>query len=171
MTEEIPSSEETAAEEEDGGEPAAPAADSEEETSEPVPSASPDADSGDAVGKRPKRKVVEEFPDTPKPSDETFVDTLDYAALFKMFAEEPAAPQEEPLEPEEEAERPDGKTDAEEFEDWLASSGMSPEEVLAAIEAPRPQMTGNSLQHRKKRRLCLLNRAMKWTSGIFCASS
>ena len=136
VTEEIPSSEETVAEEEDGGEPAAPAADSEEETSEPVPSASPDADSGDAVGKRPKRKVVEEFPDTPKPSDEPFVDTLDYAALFKMFAEEPAAPQEEPLEPEEEAERPDGKTDAEEFEDWLASSGMSPEEVLAAIEAP-----------------------------------
>ena len=63
------------------------------------------------------------------------MDTLDYAALFKMFAEEPA-PQEEPQEPEEAAEPPAGRTDAEEFEDWLASSGMSPEEVLAAIDAP-----------------------------------
>ena len=126
---------EVPAAEEKNGDSSAPSVGSGAETPAPASVSETDAGSSSPSGAKSRRKVVEEFPDTPKPSDEEFVDTLDYAALFKMFAEEPAAA-EEPSGSGSAADDDGGRTDAEEFESWLASSGMSPEEVLAAINAP-----------------------------------
>ena len=145
VVEEQEASAEQAAEENAESKPAAVSAVQDTEIQTPVPEE--DATGGISSWRKPGRKVTEEFPDTPNTSDEPFVDTLDYAALFKMFAEEPSA-EEEPAAEEElsesetDTDASDARTDAEEFEDWLASSGMSPEEVLAAIDAPSAGESG-----------------------------
>ena len=128
----------------------------EPQTPEPQASESGTPEAGWRDGDVPARrrpKVWEEFPDTPKPSDEPFVDTLDYAALFKMFAEDPASsasPAEAAAEgtgnPAGAGEGPDAsgrREEAGEDEGWFAGSGLSPEEVIAAFsddssDAPRP---------------------------------
>ena len=110
---------------------------------EETASAQPAADQATAAegpqgpaGRKGRRlgKVWEDFPDTPQPSEEPFVDTLDYGALFKLFAEEPKVGTESA------AAEPAPEAQAEE---WPAGSGPNPDELLASMEpsgteAPRP---------------------------------
>ena len=78
-------------------------------------------------------KVWEDFPDTPQPSDEPFVDTLDYGALFKLFAEEPEAGS--------------GSTSAEpspgeKTGEWPENSGLDAEALLSSMERPETGPSG-----------------------------
>ena len=71
-----------------------------------------------------KNQIVEEFPEDPAEESEAFTDNIDYAALFKMFAE-PSA------------EESAGAAWAAEDE-YTAESVDLPEELFAAEEKPEP---------------------------------
>ena len=82
-----------------------------------------------AAGK--KRQVTEEFPDTPKQNDEVFVDTLDYAAIYKMFADPEEAGRFEDMKPSESPE--DSK-----INEILDGAAASPSEAERPAEEKKP---------------------------------
>ena len=115
----------------------------------PVPEADAPADSNPALNEAPPSgrkvgKVWEDFPDEPSPSEEPFVDNLDYSALFKMFASEPGTGHQSPP-----GEALPGGADEPD------AAGLNSDEILDSIES-RAAEPAEAVQTDRKEKAPLL---------------